>query len=64
MPRVSDGQPRVYILATVVADPRNCEEMRSSMTSLRVGKEPKLHWHAEKTTRRRKIVTTVAGIDI
>lgn len=64
MPRVSDGQPKVYILAAVVADPRKCEEMRSSMTSLRVGKEPKLHWHAEKTARRRKIVTTVAGFDI
>lgn len=64
MPRVSDGQPGVYILAAVVADPRKCEQMRSSMNSLSVGKEPKLHWHAEKTARRRKIVTTVAGFDI
>jgi hypothetical protein len=54
----------LYLLATTVADPGECEPIRDTLRGLLVGRTPRLHWRDQTPRRRRFIAGVLADLAV
>lgn len=56
--------PDVYVLGAVIVGSGAVDDTREAMSSLRMRRQKKVHWHDESAPRRQKIVTVLAELDV
>jgi hypothetical protein len=54
----------LYLLATTVADPGECDPIRDTLRGLLVGRTPRLHWRDQTPRRRRFIAGVLADLAV
>lgn len=59
-----DGANGRYTLAAVISAETQCPSIRAELRSLRLRRQPRLHWRDEDHPRRTKIASAIAGMDI
>jgi hypothetical protein len=57
-------QPGLYVLAAAVADPAECDPVRSALRDLVPAGSDRLHWREQDDPARAKVAATVAGCDL
>lgn len=63
--KVIPGRDPMYLLGAVIANDHRCEELRTQLQTLPRTPGPKpLHWQAEDTSRRRKVMAAIETVDV
>ena len=59
-----NGNDGRYTLAAIVSEEAACGSMRADLRSLRLRRQPRLHWRDEDTRRRTKIADVISRMDV
>jgi triosephosphate isomerase len=58
------GDSFVYVLGVVIVKPARLHEVRARARSLPVGRSERFHWRSESHDQRRRMVATIAELNL